>query len=184
MEINNKNITEDFLLSILNTADCGYYNTDKTDSHLYFYPKGLNCTIKIPCIDSEHIDINFHFTKPDRFVNFSNGSAKTIPTFINQLFLKLEQQLNSSSGKYNEHIDDLNYLLSKVGDNKPFVQKQIKKQEQNKENIFIEHKNDNFNLTVNIGRTLFKYNTSITFRPIEPVIIDCFFEQTNNIGKS
>lgn len=174
MKISNKNINQKFLLEILNLSDAVY--DGGLDEGFYFYPKGLGFTVQIPYSQySTAVDVNFVLKKSGsrdsdkEVVNLSFPFLDDIKEFMSELYTKHELMLNNHDcskqalSKFNEALKtplSKNYPYTIKGDN---------------ENISLVEDTSEYALAINIGRATFIFDNQKKFKPLRPIIVDCFY---------
>ena len=177
MEINNNNLDEQFLLTLLDISDGVYYSDIKNEEHLYFYPKNFGGTVKIPCLKSEALEINFEFERENKYkdiVSVSFPSIHSCPSFINKIFEEHQRMLNYSSNfeKGDKIVSD--FLLQPIN---------IINVSLPGENMFILNKTATEKTQVNIGRPLFDFDKPKKLYPLMPVVFDCFIDKNNDLNE-
>ncbi len=177
MKISNKDINQKFLLALINTTDSVY--SGGLDEGFYFYPKDLGFTIQIPFSHhSTSVDVNFVFEKygsrdsDKEVVNFSFPFIDDISQFMNQVYQKHETMLNNH-GILPEAIKKCNEALTEpLGPINPY--KIIGKHEDTK----LFQKTDEYELNITLGKSLYNFESPKKTKPLEPIIIDCFYKPT------
>jgi hypothetical protein len=180
----NKNNNEKFILALLDMTDVVY--ADVNDEYMYFYPSKPNTlgfTIKIPTSQcSTTVDINFTFetqrrtAKDDQIVNLSFSSAHEIKDFMEELYKKHAALVNSHSKATPEIIEKIELALKSPLNNPDYV---LKGQF---EDLILNDNNKYPSLYINIGRTVFNYDEKRKFKPLEPIVIDCFYPDSTTDG--
>lgn len=180
----NKNNNEKFILALLDMTDVVY--ADVNDQYMYFYPSKPNTlgfTIKIPTSQcSTSVDINFIFEtsrrteKDDQIVNLSFDSAHDIKDFMEELYKKHSALLNNHTKATPEILEKIESALKSPLNNPNYV---LKGQF---EDLILNDNNKYPNLYINIGRTVFNYDEKRKFKPLEPIVIDCFYSDSTTDG--
>jgi hypothetical protein len=179
MKTLNKDINQKFLLALLNTTDAVY--SGGIDEGFYFYPKDLGFTVQVPFAHhSTFVDVNFVFEKPGGrdsekdVVNLSFGTIDEVQEFMNQLYKKHEKMLNSHR-VLPEAIDKFEEaLIAPLGKGNPYT---ISGSD---ENIKLTEKTNDYELTINLGRALFNFENEKKIKPLEPIVIDCFYRPSES----
>lgn len=185
-----KNNNEQFLLELLNMSSGVYVN--ENEEYIYFYPsnpKSLGFTIQIPFSQgSTSIDINFIIEdkkdKHNKMVNFSIDSIDEVKNFMNLLYKKHDTDILNNRDIPDYIIEKIeNALKAPLHDNYPYV---ITGQD---ENMVLKDKMLNSNmptntdgLHINIGRSLYNYENKKKFKPLQPIIVDCFYNDSTTDG--
>ena len=174
MKITDSEINEKFLLHLLDTVDVVYHSKTVYENHLYFYPKGLGFTIKIPLTDSKHVNINFckdnNRNREDDIINLEIPSFDSVKNFFNELYKKHEILINNSKDyeKYQNLFDD-------------FLKTPIK----NLPKHTTDGKDDTLRLIFNteeqeiifcVGRALLNYDDAKKYKPLEPIKLELFWK--------
>lgn len=183
----NKNNNEKFILALLDMTDVVY--ADVNDEYMYFYPSNPNTlgfSIKIPTSQcSTSVDINFTFeaskrtSKDDNIVNLSFDSVHEIKDFMAQLYEKHEALLNSHSKATPDILEKFESALkAPLNSNRYLLQGQ---HDQNEKMVLKNNGTVDF-LNINIGRALFNYDEKRKFKPLTPIVIDCFYTDPATSG--
>jgi hypothetical protein len=174
----NKNNNEKFLLTLLDMTDAVY--TSSVDEYMYFYPskpKSLGFTIKIPFVQgSKSVDINFtvesssRMQNDEKHVNFSFSSPDEIKDFMAQLYQKHEDMLNNGRVS-SEVIAKFEEVLKAPIDNYPYIL------EGKDESLGIKNKTTDDGIYIGFGRAIYNYEEKRKFKPLEPIVINCYYRE-------
>jgi hypothetical protein len=183
----NKNNNEKFILALLDMTDVVY--ADVNDEYMYFYPSKPNTlgfSVKIPTSQcSTFIDINFTFeaskrtAKDDNIVNLSFDSAHEIKDFMEQLYEKHETLLNSHSRVSPEILEKFESALKAPLNSNRYI---LQGQHVQNEHMILKNNGTVDFLNINIGRALFNYDEKKKFKPLAPIVIDCFYSDSTTDG--
>ncbi len=174
--MDNETKKQTFAKAILDLSDSVYYSCTQYENEFYFYPKNLDSTVKINVTNSKSIDLSFIFDnkKNDKQPVVSNlnlGDVENCPEFMTSLYAKHEDMLNSGMEVYNKFKETVELLLSgQLNWDTNLIKAN--------DTIKINFKNKDASIIVNF-RDVYNSERPIIFKPIAPVVLDCFVEESN-----
>ncbi len=170
------NKKQKFANSILERTDRVYHTKTQQENNFYAFVKNLGATIQIEIGNSTNVELSFVFVKSTEITTISNlslGSVFDCSEFMNGIYAKHEAMLNNHIGTHKEFNEKLELALRKEN-NSPFSETE------KNESIKLILNEPKYDLSISLRTVHNKYNP-ITFKPLEPLVFDCFM--TPKIGE-
>jgi hypothetical protein len=169
-----ENQKQDFAKAILELTDSVYHTKTQHENNFYLFVKNLGATVQIEIGNSTNVELSFIFVKSTEITTISNlslGSIFDCADFMNGIYNKHEAMLNNHSDTHAEFNNKLEFALKKENDS-PFCEEQIN------ESVKLILNEPEYNISINLREVYNRYNPT-TFKPLEPLVFDCFMTQKN-----